>query len=78
MMKSPEPRVYGKYSGLCLETQGFGDSPNQSNFPPWTLHPGQVRRGPGLVETCLVGFHVCCCVVWYATGLIPKCILALI
>ena len=35
-------KVYGKYSGLCLETQKFGDSCNHPNFPSWTLHPGQV------------------------------------
>ena len=35
-------RVYGKYSGLCLETQKFGDSCNHPNFPSWTLRPGQV------------------------------------
>ena len=35
-------KVYGKYSGLCLETQKFGDSCNKPDFPTWTLRPGQV------------------------------------
>jgi len=33
--------VYGKRSGLCLETQHFPDSPNHSNFPTAILKPGQ-------------------------------------
>ena len=40
--------VNGKYgkpierrSALCLETQHFPDSPNQSNFPSTTLYPGE-------------------------------------
>jgi len=37
-------RIYGKYSGLCLETQRFGDSPHHPNFPPWTLKPGEVYK----------------------------------
>ena len=33
---------YGKYSGLCLETQHFPDSPNHPNFPGTTvLRPGE-------------------------------------
>lgn len=30
-----------KYSGLCLETQHFPDSPNKANFPSVILNPGQ-------------------------------------
>ena len=33
--------VYGKRSGLCLETQHFPDSPNHENFPSTILRPGQ-------------------------------------
>jgi aldose 1-epimerase len=33
--------VYGRRSGLCLETQHFPDSPNQANFPSTILRPGQ-------------------------------------
>ena len=40
--------TYGKYSGLCLETQRFGDSPHHPNFPTWELKPGEVRRCPAL------------------------------
>jgi aldose 1-epimerase len=32
--------IYRQYSGLCLETQHFPDSPNQSHFPDTTLRPG--------------------------------------
>lgn len=32
---------YGHYSGLCLETQHFPDSPNQPHFPSTTLRPGE-------------------------------------
>lgn len=30
---------YGKHAGLCLETQHFPDSPNQSSFPEIVLSP---------------------------------------
>ena len=34
--------AYGKYSGLCLETQHCPDDPNHSNFPGTTvLRPGE-------------------------------------
>ncbi len=29
------------YGGICLETQFFPDSPNQSSFPKTLLHPGE-------------------------------------
>ncbi len=32
---------YNKYSGFCLETQHFPDSPNHSNFPSTVLRPGE-------------------------------------
>jgi len=34
-------KVYGHRFGLCLETQHFPDSPNQSKFPSTELKPGQ-------------------------------------
>lgn len=34
-------RVYGKRSGICLETQHFPDSPNQKKFPSTVLNPSQ-------------------------------------
>jgi aldose 1-epimerase len=37
-------RVYGRHAGLCLETQHFPDSPNQTAFPSVRLEPGQVYR----------------------------------
>ena len=33
--------VYEKYSGLCLETQHFPDSPNKPDFPSTILLPGE-------------------------------------
>jgi len=33
--------VYRQYSGFCLETQHFPDSPNHDNFPSTFLVPGQ-------------------------------------
>ena len=35
---------YGKRSGLCLETEGFPDSPNQPSFPSPVLRPGETYR----------------------------------
>jgi aldose 1-epimerase len=37
-------RAYVKYSGCCLETQHFPDSPNHPNFPPTVLRPGKEYR----------------------------------
>ncbi len=36
--------AYGKYAGLCLETQHFPDSPNQPAFPSIVLRPGEEYR----------------------------------
>lgn len=33
---------YGQYSGLCLETQHYPDTPNHPNFPTTTLRPGEI------------------------------------
>ncbi|XP_057972087.1 uncharacterized protein LOC131160428 isoform X2 [Malania oleifera] len=33
--------VYGKHSGLCLETQGFPNAINQPNFPSIVVQPGE-------------------------------------
>ncbi|MBB6052122.1 aldose epimerase family protein [Armatimonas rosea] len=35
---------YVQYSGFCLETQHFPDSPNQKSFPNTILQPGQTYR----------------------------------
>jgi aldose 1-epimerase len=32
--------LYGKYSGFCLETEHFPDSPNQNDFPSCIFGPG--------------------------------------
>jgi aldose 1-epimerase len=37
-------KVYGPCSGLCLETQHFPNSPNQADFPPTVLRPGETFR----------------------------------
>jgi len=34
--------VYGKFSGVALETQHFPDSPNHPQFPSTVLRPGEV------------------------------------
>jgi aldose 1-epimerase len=34
-------KVYGRHSGLCLETQHFPDSPNQPNFPSTILRANE-------------------------------------
>lgn len=33
--------TYGNFSGLCLETQHYPDTPNHSNFPTTVLRPGE-------------------------------------
>lgn len=37
-------RTVGFRSGLCLETQGYPDAPNQKRFPQVTLQPGEEMR----------------------------------
>jgi len=36
--------VYGRHTGLCLETQHFPDSPNQPGYPSTVLRPGMEYR----------------------------------
>ena len=36
--------VYRQYTGFCLETQHFPDSPNHDNFPSTVLAPGQTYK----------------------------------
>ncbi len=36
--------IFEKYSGLCLETQHFPDSPNHPNFPSTILEPGDTYK----------------------------------
>ena len=36
--------VYGKWSGLCLETQHYPDAPNHPGFPSAVLRKGEVYR----------------------------------
>lgn len=40
-IKGKGGRYYGRYSGLCLETQHCPDSPNHPNFPNTILRPGE-------------------------------------
>ncbi|XP_069117235.1 galactose mutarotase-like isoform X2 [Argopecten irradians] len=37
-------KYYGKYSGFCLETQHYPDSPNKPEFPTVLLAPGETYR----------------------------------
>lgn len=39
--KNYDGKPVGLHSALCLETQHFPNSPNQSNFPNTILHPGE-------------------------------------
>jgi aldose 1-epimerase len=43
-IKGKGGHVYGRRTGLCLETQHFPDSPNHANFPSTVLRPGQEYR----------------------------------
>lgn len=43
-IKGKGGKVYGRRSGLCLETQHFPDSPNHPQFPTTVLKPGQEFR----------------------------------
>ncbi len=36
--------TYNRHAGLCLETQHFPDSPNQSGFPNTILRPGEMFK----------------------------------
>jgi aldose 1-epimerase len=36
--------LYGRHSGLCLETENFPDAPNQPEFPSPVLRPGEIYR----------------------------------
>ncbi|MEV4892052.1 aldose epimerase family protein [Nonomuraea sp. NPDC055795] len=40
-MLDPTATPYGPFSGFCLETQHFPDSPNQPRFPSTVLRPGE-------------------------------------
>ncbi|KAK9278195.1 hypothetical protein L1049_027756 [Liquidambar formosana] len=42
--------VYGKHSGLCLETQGFPNAINQPNFPSVVVQPGEKYEHTMLFE----------------------------
>lgn len=42
--------VYGKHSGLCLETQGFPNAINQDNFPSVVVRPGEKYQHTMLYE----------------------------
>ncbi|KAH9738956.1 Aldose 1-epimerase [Citrus sinensis] len=45
-----EGAVYEKHSGLCLETQGFPNAINQSNFPSIVVQPGEKYKQTMLFE----------------------------
>lgn len=36
--------AYSKHAGLCLEAQGFPDSPNKPHFPSVALRPGETYK----------------------------------
>ncbi|XP_062118034.1 uncharacterized protein LOC133831675 [Humulus lupulus] len=49
-VKGKEGAVYGKHSGLCLETQGFPNAINQPNFPSVVVKPGDKYKHTMLFE----------------------------
>ncbi|KAJ0049662.1 hypothetical protein Pint_16934 [Pistacia integerrima] len=42
--------VYGKHAGVCLETQGYPNAINQSNFPSVVVRPGEIYKHSMLCE----------------------------
>jgi aldose 1-epimerase len=48
--KGRDGQTYNKYSGMCLETQHFPDSPNQPNFPTTELKPGQMYHSTTIFQ----------------------------
>jgi aldose 1-epimerase len=44
VMRGKDGRVYAARGGFCLETQHYPDSPNQPQFPPTVLRPGEEYR----------------------------------
>ncbi len=46
--------VYQKHQGLCLETQHFPDSPNQSTFPSVVLNPGDTYHTKTLYKFSII------------------------
>jgi len=38
------PAILFAFTGLCLETQHFPDSPNHPDFPSTVLKPGETYR----------------------------------
>ena len=45
-----EGALYPKHAGLCLETQGFPNAINQSNFPSVVVRPGEKYKHTMLFE----------------------------
>ncbi len=43
-LRGKQGAVYPKRGAICLETQHFPDSPNQSDFPSTVLRPGETCR----------------------------------
>ena len=41
---------YGKYAGLCLETQHYPDSPNRPEFPSTVVRPGETFRSTTILR----------------------------
>ncbi len=43
-MRGLEGRIYGPHQAICLEAQGWPDSPNHAHFPSALLRPGETYR----------------------------------
>lgn len=47
-------KAINQYSGICLETQHFPDSPNQSHFPNTILRPGETFQSETIYKLGLM------------------------
>jgi aldose 1-epimerase len=54
-LTGPGGATYGRRAGLALETQHFPDTPNQSQFPPTVLRPGQVYQSATVYRFSVTG-----------------------
>lgn len=53
-IKGKGGKIYRQYWGLCLETQHFPDSPNQSTFPNSILRPGEKYSETTVYKFCVL------------------------
>ena len=54
-LTGPGGAVYGRRTGLALETQHYPDTPNQPGFPSTVLRPGQVYQSATVYRFSVTG-----------------------